>query len=365
MSFNPKFTVSTNMAKCLMDIESLRQQIESAPFSVQLLQSLRESAKLATTHYSTQIEGNKLTLGEVQQVVKDNLSIPGKARDQSEVLFHQLGINYVEELSKKTGKINASQIKILHGLIQTGKRRQSDYRDGQNVIRDSRTGGIVYMPPESQDVPDLMQNLLTWVNTTVKASETPIVIIAAVAHYQYVTIHPYYDGNGRTARLITNLILKKYGYGLKGLFSLEEFYVDNLEGYYSSLSVGPSHNYYLGRAEADISQFLEYFCNGMRYAFERVKTKAEESKKSTSIDQSIELRNLDHQQRELLTLFLKSKYIRTTDIESHLNIPIRTINKLCKKWIDRGFIEIHDRSKKTRSYRLAKVYESLIQSSYT
>jgi Fic family protein len=82
-------------------------------------------------------------------------------------------------------------------------------------------------------------------------------LIAALAHYQFATIHPYYDGNGRTARLLANLILHKAGYGLKGIYSLDEYYARQLTGYYEALTVGPSHNYHLGRAEADVTGFLE------------------------------------------------------------------------------------------------------------
>ena len=76
---------------------------------------------------------------------------------------------------------------------------------GQNVIRDSRSRGIVYMPPEAKDVPDLMKELVAWISST-ERKELPCPLRAGIAHYQFATIHPYYDGNGRTARLLTTLI---------------------------------------------------------------------------------------------------------------------------------------------------------------
>jgi Fic family protein len=82
--------------------------------------------------------------------------------------------------------------------------RPTLYRDGQNVIRDGRTKAIIYMPPEAKDVKNLMAGMVDWVN---KNTELACPIIAGVAHYQFATIHPYYDGNGRTARLLTTLIL--------------------------------------------------------------------------------------------------------------------------------------------------------------
>lgn len=132
-----------------------------------------------------------------------------------------------------------------------GKATATPYRDGQNVIRDGSTRAIVYMPPEASDVPLLMADLFAWVNEQLRTAELPSPILAAVAHYQYATIHPYNDGNGRTARLLTTLLLHRTGYGLKGIYSLEEYYARNLEAYYRALTIGPSHNYYDGRAEAE------------------------------------------------------------------------------------------------------------------
>src|SRR5271170_5539982 len=105
--------------------------------------------------------------------------------------------------------------------------RPTPYRDGQNVIRDGKTGGIVYMPPEVKDVEDLMQQLIAWIRTG-SAGHFPVPLKAAIVHYQFATIHPYYDGNGRTARLLTNLVLHLGGYGLNGLYALEEYYARDL-----------------------------------------------------------------------------------------------------------------------------------------
>lgn len=133
--------------------------------------------------------------------------------------------------------------------------RPTSYRDAQNVIRDSRNKAIVYLPPEAKDVAPLMQQLVAWISAT---NQPPVPLRAAIAHYQYAAVHPYYDGNGRTARLLTTLILHPGGYGLKGLYALDEYYARDLKGYYEALTLGPSHNYYMGRVEADITPWVAY-----------------------------------------------------------------------------------------------------------
>lgn len=121
------------------------------------------------------------------------------------------------------------------------------------------------MPLEAKDVQELMKEFIDWIN---EPNEIPIPIKAAIAHCQFVTIHPYFNGNGRTARLLTTLILHKNGYDLKGIYSLEEYYAKDLQGYYDAITIGNSHNYYMGRAEADITKWIEYFINGMSVAFD-------------------------------------------------------------------------------------------------
>ena len=156
--------------------------------------------------------------------------------------------------------ISEDFIRMVHALLMNDGRvnvKATPYRDGQNVIKDSNAKSIIYMPPEAKDVPDLMYNLVKWIGE--QHHNLPCPIIAAIGHYQFATIHPYYDGNGRTARLLTTCILHLGGYGLKGLFSLEEYYARDLLSYYRSISIGLSHNYYLGRVESDITSWLEYF----------------------------------------------------------------------------------------------------------
>ena len=108
-----------------------------------------------------------------------------------------------------------------------------------------------------------MKSMLAWLEQQRQSDELPAPLVAAIAHYQFATIHPYYDGNGRTARLFTNLILHQAGYGLKGIYSLEEYYAQNLQAYYDALTIGESHNYYWGRAEANITKWVVYFCEGI------------------------------------------------------------------------------------------------------
>jgi Fic family protein len=159
--------------------------------------------------------------------------------------------------------IGKETVQRIHALVMTGKPSPDPYRDGQNVIRESASDAIACLPPEATDVPGLMADLLAWITVQLSRRELPVPIVAAVTHYQYATVHPYYDGNGRTARLLATLVLHRAGYGLKGIYSLDQHYARDLAAYYKALTAGLSHNYYPGRGKADITGFIDFFCQSM------------------------------------------------------------------------------------------------------
>jgi Fic family protein len=358
--FQPRFSLTPLAARSLMAIEADRQVVASLPLTVGMIESLRHSARLLSTHLSTRIEGNRLTADEVHAVVDQGRAFPGRERDEAEVRNYFAALEHVERIGRENSRLTEKEIRTIHGLVMTSRRKATPYRDGQNVIRESRTGRTVYMPPEAQDVPALMRELVAWVNARRAESQLPIPVMAALAHYQFATIHPYFDGNGRTARLLTTLLLHREGYGLNGIFSLEEFYAANLDGYYAGLTVGKSHNYYFGRAEGDVTAFVEYFCMGMAAACAKVRAQAELASRQTQIDQTPALRALAPRQREVLGLFLRSRVVTAKDVAAFFKLSPRSAAALCTKWVKARFLAIENRSKKGRRYRLADRYEALV-----
>lgn len=358
MMFDPRFTLTPKIAKSLMAIEGERRAVAGLLLTARLLDSLRRTARLLATHLSTQIEGNRLTCREVEAVIEGEGGFPGRERDESEVKNYFAALEFVERRAAQSNPIRETLVRTIHGLAMFGRAKPTVYRKGQNVIRDARTGGLIYLPPEAGDVPPLMRELVDWIRISFTAGEWPAPILAGLAHCQFATIHPYFDGNGRTARLLTNLLLHRSGYGLHGIYALEEYYSANLDGYYAALAIGPSHNYYFGRAEADVTPFLEYFCLGMAEAFANVRRRAEETRRSR--DRSAELRELSPQQRRVLGPFSRSKVLTAKDLAAFFGIGPRSAGDLCRKWVAAGFFIVHDASTKGRSYRLAPAFEELV-----
>lgn len=361
MEFKPNFTISPELTQTLLEIERHKEAIDVMPVNSRTVASLRETARLLSTHYSTQIEGNELDVSEVEKLAHGHKGgFPGKERDEREVRNYFKALEYIETLFGGEKPVTEKQIMVIHSLVLTGAKRGTPYREGQNVIRDSRSGGIVYMPPEAKDVPGLIEGLTIWMNQQAKGQVLPAAIVAALVHYQFATIHPYYDGNGRTARLLTTLLLHKMGYGLKGIYSLEEYYAKNLMGYYEALNIGDNHNYYMGRAEADVTPFLEYFLSGMARSFGSVRKEVEKSRNLPQADQTQKLRELRPMQRQLLSLFERSKEVSLQEMADHLGISSRAVYRNLTNWMDMGFICIVNPSKKGRSYGLTSEWEKVL-----
>jgi len=360
IKFDPKYTITPTIANALMHIEGIKEKVSHLPLHPTVLATLRETARLYTTHYSTMIEGNRLDIDQIDQVLSHQGHFPGKERDEHEVKGYYAALTQLEKWSAKREKITEKTIQTLHALVMANGKiavKPTHYRDGQNVIRDGRTKAIVYLPPEAKDVQQLMQSLVVWININ---KNLPCPIVASIAHYQFATIHPYYDGNGRTARLLTTLILHLGGYDLKGLYSLEEYYAKNLDAYYEAISIGESHNYYMGRAEADITKWVEYFVKGMAISFEHVLARMQDADRKGLHDVSHKLRNLDPKQRKALELFQQFESVSSRQIGDLFGFKPRTATQLCSSWVRQGFLKIVNQSKKGRRYSLGDDFVSLI-----
>jgi Fic family protein len=363
MPFDPKFIITPRVASALMRIEAAKQAVQHLPITPAVLATLRETARLFSTHYSTMIEGNRLTQEQVSKVVGRREHFPGRERDEKEVLGYYAALEKAEQFVVGGNLVSELHVRMLHALVMAGGRKKAKptiYREGQNVIRDSRSRRIVYLPPEAKDVPKLMRELIAWIAASQTAG-LPVPICAGIAHYQFATIHPYYDGNGRSARLLTTLILHRGGYDLKGLYSLEEYYARNLAAYYEALTVGPSHNYYLGRAECDLTKWVEYFCAGVAESFENVKLRAEEAAGAGAQDRSPLLRKLDPRQRRALQLFQESEIITSSDLGALFSVAQRTARKLLSDWSKAGFVTVANPARKSRKYALTDEFKVLLR----
>ena len=356
--WQPAYNITPQLARRLMEIESARTIVTHTPFLPAVEAELRQRVRIRATHYSTRIEGNRLTLEQAEQVIQEkHLAIQGRERDVREVRNYWEALLRVDDWAAQGKPLTDDLIRRLHALVEYGTRtKPTPYRDGQNVIRDSLSGGIVYLPPKAVDVPGLMAGLVKWVQRAEK-EKIPTPLIAGLAHYQFVTIHPYYDGNGRTARLLATFILHRGGYGLNGFFSLEEYHARDLENYYGALSVHLHHNYYEGRAEADLTSWLTYFVGLLADVFRTAKDEALRLKDTPPAPEPEILRRLDHRARIALGLFAKQETITVTQVAKILGLSERMVRNLMREWVEQGWLLVADNSRRKRAYKLSEIYQ--------
>jgi Fic family protein len=354
-AWQPRYTLTPAVLRHLLEIEAARAVVEQVVLPPAVESELRRRARVRSTHYSTRIEGNRLTLAEAEHVVAgQRLRLHGRERDVDEVRMYWKALLRVEEWAARKTDLTEDLIRRLHALVEHGRARPNPYRDGQNSIRDSESGALIYLPPEARDVPALMNGLVDWVRRA-EAERLPPPLIAGLAHYQFVAIHPYYDGNGRTARLLATLLLQRDGYGLNGLFSLEEEHARGLPAYYRALAVHPHHNYYEGRETADLTSWLEYFLATLGAVFVTAKAEVLRLTQERLPADPESLRRLDPRARAVLALFAHQDRITAPEVARLLGLSDRTARLLLQKWSTEGWLVVADPSRKGRTYELSAI----------
>jgi Fic family protein len=188
---------------------------------------IAQALELEYTFESNRIEGNTLTLKETDFIVNEGLTVSGKSmREHLEAINHQEAIDYVKDLIQRKVKVNEREILIIHQLILKGIMPEyaGKYRQIQVMIK-----GSEHVPPQPFLVPKQMEEYIEWYQLHKKSLHP--VVLAAEMHERLVTIHPFVDGNGRTSRLIMNLILLSHGFVIANI----KGDLDNRMRYYNAL----------------------------------------------------------------------------------------------------------------------------------
>jgi Fic family protein len=187
------------------------------PLPPQLVKKLWEQMQIEFTYNSNAIEGNTLSLRETQLVIQEGITVHGKSlREHLEAKNHLDTIDYVEKLAQKGDIIKQDDILKVHALLMRGIDDQNagKYRTGQ-----VRVAGATFMPPPAEKIQSTISELLQTLSQN--PDELRPIELAAFFHHKFVYIHPFLDGNGRTARLLMNVILMRSGYPFTVLLKVD------------------------------------------------------------------------------------------------------------------------------------------------
>jgi len=207
--FKPNFQRTDLLIEMVARIEVARDRVLRAPIVPRWEAELRREALTRSAHHSTSIEGNPLSLEEVTDLLagRDVLAHP---REKQEVLNYAEVLRYIDRhFLGQERQVTEETILHLHALAMKDllpPAETGQYRRVPVIVGIPATGEVVYRPPDWEDVPGLMADLATWLNSSAAAELMPV-LEAGIAHYEFVRIHPFVDGNGRTARALATLIL--------------------------------------------------------------------------------------------------------------------------------------------------------------
>lgn len=353
--FMIKPVLSNEMLKYITEIEKNRYKVSTVRLSKAVANRLRKNSKKKSSYASNKIEGNPLSEKQVDEVI-DNDERKHYLKPEQEVRNYFLALNYLEEKVRKKQSLTSQLILDVQKFVEKGASKEKIGLRGPMppgvlfAVYDSQTGNPDYIPPEYCDIPELLDELVEYVNTT---DDHPL-IVAAVVHYQLVTIHPFEDGNGRTARLISGYILDLNGYGFNGIGSLEEYFAYDIDEYYASLQMDLPALYYSGRDNPPHPEiWINYFLRMVQLYSDKV---CELSEKSNEEGIAGSISFLKGKEKELLMLLIREHKQQFTPIEISREIGVtnKTVITRLSTLVKNGFVVPIMANQRIRFYELSE-----------
>ncbi|MCX6714186.1 MAG: Fic family protein, partial [Candidatus Vogelbacteria bacterium] len=234
--FEPKYQLNPTLLDNIVKIKNLISELNDQKFPELVLARFEKDSYAISAHASTSIEGNPIPLTDVRKILK---SAPAHIRDtEREILNYNKALLYLNTLVSKPKPITskficATQSMVVDGLVE--KKNIGNFRADPVVVNDPRKRKIAYIPPNVDEVNTLMAELISYLEK--EYNTTDPLILAGIFHKQFVIIHSFMDGNGRTARLVTKYLLARMGLDTFQLFSFENYYNKNVTKYFSSVGV--------------------------------------------------------------------------------------------------------------------------------
>ena len=350
-----KVTLTNEILKYITEIDRNRYIVSEVSLPNTVASKLRKNSKKKSSYASTKIEGNPLSEKQVDEVIESD-ERKHYLKPEQEVRNYFLALNYLEEKAKKKEKFSKELILDVQKYVEKGAAKEKIGLRGPMppgvlfTVYDSQTGNPDYIPPEYIDIPKLLAELVEYVNTT---DDHPL-IVAAVVHYQLVTIHPFEDGNGRTARLLSGYILDINGYGFNGIGSLEEYFAYDIDEYYNSIQMGLPALYYSGRDNPPHPEIWFHYFLRMVLLYSNKVCELSESSGEKELEGSLSY--LKGKEKELLLFLLKNYKREFTPIEVSkvFGVTNKTIINRLATLVKNGFVVPNMVKERIRSYELTE-----------
>jgi Fic family protein len=336
----PNFTITNAITRDLTTIERARGFLDAATLSEEWIKRMSQRALLLEAHHTTHIEGTQLTLEQSQAVWEGKDAGLTNADDVRELLNYRNAFQLVSEYLSSGLPITETLIRSIHQKLVDGVRGEEGkpgaYRLVQNYVVSGKTGKPVYTPPPPEAVPGLMQDLVAWLSSD---SEIHPVLIAGIAQFELVHIHPFVDGNGRTSRLLSTLCMYRAGYDFKRLFTISEYYDRDRQAFYQAIQSVREQN-------MDLTSWLEFFSRGLATQLQET---VERGRRAIRAGVLTADHRLNERQRVAIEHLLEQPWL---DIESFESVCSganrRTLQRDLKMLVELGILKTTGEARATR-----------------
>lgn len=337
--FDPRYSITSTLLSRIAEIAEIKAAVERSRVLPLNEAQLRRQAILRMAHTSTSIEGNKLAQFEVGKVLEGK-TVRAPQKDILEVENYYKALKLLDELAKKKGAITEAEILSLHKAVVEGlseKEKVGKFRPADVYVLDDLGGGremLRFKAPSASQVRRLINYLLVWLEKSKKQDIHPI-IRAGILHLQFVTIHPFTDGNGRVARLLTQLQLYRDSWDFRKILVLEDYYNRDRMSYYNAENRSQGKNY---QKDMDFTDWLEYFTTGFlveaRKALEQVQSIG--FGKANKMSEQV---FLDKDELQIMDFLTTTGRITSEDVTDILRLAKRSAQLKLKGLVDKKLIE--------------------------
>lgn len=347
-----KVILNNNLLNSLIEIERNKTILEKTKVPTELSNKFRKNTRKRSSYASNVIEGNPLSFEQAEKAIESKNT--HFLKPEQEVRNYYLALEFLSRRLEDKIPFSIQLLLEVQKQIVMGESKEKIGLRGAMppgvlfAVYDNKTHKPEYIPPEYSDVPILLKELENYINS----SDDHPIIKAAVLHYQLVTIHPFEDGNGRTARIMSNYVLSYYGYGFKEIGSLEEYFAYDLDEYYAALQMGLPVLYYEGR---DNPPHPEIWINYFMKVFSLYANKVIAIATNTINDNEIERYNhLSSKAKNLLNYLKNERLMEFSPIEISkiFNVSNRTIINWCAELCENGYLKPNIVNKRIRTYSL-------------
>lgn len=345
-----KVSLDNEILELLLAIERDDVRLDGVRLPVVILDRLRKNSRKKSSYASVKIEGNPLTEDQASEAIES--SRRHYLKSEQEVRNYYRALVFLDRQLEQKVAFSKELILEVQKLVVEGESAEKIGIRGPMppgvlfAVYDETSGRPEYIPPQASDLEPLLDELCAYVSNS---SDHPI-IKAGVVHYQLVTIHPFEDGNGRTARLMSDYLLSLGGYSFNRIGSLEEYFAYDIEAYYQALQMGLPAVYYDGRQNPPHPEiWIAYF---LRMVALHAKRAVELANASAQDRMATSLTHLSAKERAFLDYLKKHriKTFRPVDLAAKLKVSNRTIVNWSAALVKNGLLTPDLSGKRILSY---------------